>query len=67
MNSFFERATLLNEPFLGIFEGFCLKVSEDFFDRTPPCTFAVIVNRFWTVFLRKSRIMLTITSIIKSF
>ena len=36
MNSFLERATLLKKNFfLGIFQGFCLKVSEDFFDRTP--------------------------------
>ena len=32
MNSFLEPATLLKINFsLGIFQGFCLKVSEDFF------------------------------------
>ena len=42
MNSFLGRATLLKKNFfLGIFQGFCLKVSEDFFDRTPPSIFSV--------------------------
>ena len=35
-----------------IFQGFSLKVSEDFFYRTPPDIFVVIVNRLRTVFLR---------------
>ena len=53
MNSFSESATLLkNNFFLGIFRGFSLIVSEDFFDRTHPSIFAVIVNRLCTVFLR---------------
>ena len=53
MNSFSERATLLKKKFfLGIFQGFCLKVSEDFFNRTPTSIFVVIVNRLCTVFLR---------------
>ena len=53
MNSFLERATLLKKNFfLGIFQGFCLKVSEDFFDRTPPSIFAVIVNRLCKVFFK---------------
>ena len=47
MNSFLESATLLKmEFFLNIFQGFCLKVSEYFFNRRPPCIFAVIVNGF---------------------
>ena len=53
MNSFLERATLLQKDLvLGIFQGFCLKVSEDVFDRTPPSIFAVTVNRLSTIFLR---------------
>ena len=53
MNSFLERSTLLKKNFfLGIFQGFCLKVSEDFFDRTLPSMFAVIVKRLCMVFLR---------------
>ena len=44
MNSFLERATLLNVN-LGIFQGFCLKVSMDFFHRKSPCIFVVIINR----------------------
>ena len=52
MNSFLEPATLLKMDFsLDIFQGFCLNISEDFFDRTPPCIFAVIVNWLCTVFL----------------
>ena len=45
--------------FLDIFQGFCLKDSEDFY-RISPCTFVVIVNKLCTVFLRKSTILLTI-------
>ena len=42
MNSFLQPATLLKMSFfLGIFQEFCLKVSEDFFHRTPPCIFLV--------------------------
>ena len=53
INSFLERATLLKmNLLLGIFEGFYLKVPEDFFDTTPTSIFAVIVNRLCTVFLR---------------
>ena len=53
MKSFLERVTLRKKKFfLGIFQGFCLKVSEDFFNRTPPSIFVVIVNRLCTVFLR---------------
>ena len=52
--------------FLDIFQGLCLKDSEDFY-RTSPCTFVVIVNKLCTVFLRKSTILLTIRAIIKSF
>ena len=35
-----------------LFQGFCLKVSEDFFHRTPPCILVVIVNRLRTVFFK---------------
>ena len=36
MNSFLEPATLLKlNFFLGIFQGFCLKVLEDLFHRIP--------------------------------
>ena len=53
MNSFLEPVTLLKMNFfLRIFQGFCFKVSEDFFRRTPPCIFVVIVNRLRTVFQR---------------
>ena len=53
MNSFLEPATLLKMNFfLGAFQGFYLKVSEDFFHRTPSWIFVVIVNRLYTVFLR---------------
>ena len=38
--------------FFGIFQGFCLKVSEDFFYRTSPCIFVVIVNRLCIIFLK---------------
>ena len=48
-----------------IFQGFRLKVSEDFFHRAPSCIFIVIVNRLRTAFLKQSRIMLTIRSMIK--
>ena len=29
---------------LGIFQGFCLKVSESLFYRTPPCIFGLLVK-----------------------
>ena len=63
MNSFLEPVTLLKMNFfLDIFVGFCLQVSEVFFQRTPPpCIFLVIVNGLCMVVLR---IMLTIRSII---
>ena len=36
MNSFLEPGTLLKMNFfLGIFQGFCLKASENFFHREP--------------------------------
>ena len=52
MNSFFEPATLLklSKNLLGIFQGFCFKVSEDLFYGTPPCIF--VANRLCTVFLK---------------
>ena len=37
--------------FLGIFQEFCLKVSEDFFHKTLLLIFAVIVNKLYTIFL----------------
>ena len=46
-----------------IFQGFCSEVSGDLFYRTP-CIF--VVDRLCTVFLRESRIMLIIRSVIKS-
>ena len=53
MNSYREPEALLKMNFYGvIFQGFCLKVSEDFFYRTPPRIFVVIVNRLCTVVLR---------------
>ena len=53
MNSFLDRSPLLKKNFfLSIFQGFCLKASEDFFDRTLPSILAVIVKRLCTVFLR---------------
>ena len=59
MNSFLEPATLLKVNFfLDIFQGFYLKVSMDFFYRTPPCIFVVIVNRLCTVFLKETRNLL---------
>ena len=62
------KITLLKMKFFcGIFQGFCSKVSDEFFYRTPPCIFVVIVIRLCTFFLRKPRIMLTIRSIMKSF
>ena len=61
--NYLKWLTLLKKLFLRIFQGFCPKVSEDLFYRTP-CIF--VVNRLCTVFLRYSRIMLTIRSIIKS-
>ena len=52
-DSFLVPATLqIMNFFLGIFQGFCLKASEDFFHGTHPCIFVVIVNRLCTVFLR---------------
>ena len=46
MNSFLEPVTLQKiNFFIGIFQGFCLKVSEDFFHRTRPYIFVVIVNK----------------------
>ena len=42
MNSFLESATLLKMNFfLGIFQGFSVKVLEDLFHRTPPYIFLV--------------------------
>ena len=68
MNSFVELVTVLKMIFFRYFLGFCLKVLEGVFDRIHPCIFVVIiVNRLCTVFLRESRITLTIRSIIKSF
>ena len=49
----------------GIFQGFCLKVSENFFYGTAPRILLVIVKGLCTVFLRQCRIMLTIRSIFK--
>ena len=40
MKSFLEPSTLLKMNFfVGIFLGFCLKVSEDFFQRISSCIF----------------------------
>ena len=51
MNSFLEPVALLKMNFYqGIFQGFCLKVLEDFFYRTPLRIFVIIVNRLCTVF-----------------
>ena len=53
MNLFLESATLLKMNFfLDIFQRFCLKVSKDFFHRTHPSIFVVIVSSMCTVFLR---------------
>ena len=53
MNSILEPAALLKTNFfLGIVQGFCLKVSEDFFHRTPTCISIVIVNMLYKVFLK---------------
>ena len=53
MNSFLEPVALLKMGFYwGVFQGFCLKVLEDFFHRTPPSIFIVIVIRLCTVFVR---------------
>ena len=53
MNSLLEPATLLKiNFFLDVFQGFCLKVSGDFFQRTSPSIFVVIVNGLCTVFLK---------------
>ena len=52
-NSFLEPVALLKMNYYwGIFQEFCLKVSEDLFYRTPPRIFVLIVNRLCTVFLR---------------
>ena len=52
MNSFLESVALLEMNFYwAVFQGFCLKVSEDFFYRTPPRIFVVIKNKLCTVFL----------------
>ena len=52
MNSFLEPAALLKMNFyFGIFQGFYLKVSENFFYRTPPFIFVVIINKLCTAFL----------------
>ena len=44
LNELEPAASLKMNFFLGIFQGFCLKVSEDFFRRIPPCMFAVMVG-----------------------
>ena len=42
MNPFLQPATLQKiNFFLDVFQELCLKVSEDFFHRTPPCIFLV--------------------------
>ena len=44
MSSFLKPAALLKmNSYWGIFQGFCLKVSEEFIYRTPPRIFVVIV------------------------
>ena len=51
MDSFLEPATLIkNELFLRYFSKILLNVLNDFFHRTPPSIFVVIVNRLQTVF-----------------
>ena len=51
MDSFLERATLIkNELFFRYFSRISLNVLEDFFHRTPPSIFAVMVNRLYRVF-----------------
>ena len=45
MINFTKKITLLD-----IFQGFCLKVSEGLFHRTPPCIF--VMNRLCPDFLR---------------
>ena len=53
MNSFLEPVALLKMNFYGgIFQAFCLKVSENLFYRTSPSIFVVIVNSLCTAFLR---------------
>ena len=53
MSSFLGPAALLKMNFLkGNSQGFYLKCLENFIHRTPPCIFAVIVNRLCTVSLR---------------
>ena len=42
--SLFLETLLKTNFFLDIFQGFCLKVSEDFFHRSPPCIFVLKVN-----------------------
>ena len=44
MSPFLKPAALLKmNSYWGIFQGFCVKVSEEFFYRTPPRIFVVIV------------------------
>ena len=51
MNSFLEPVALLRMNFYwGIFPRFCLKISEDFFYRTPACIFVVTVRGFEGLF-----------------
>ena len=53
MNLILEPVILLKMSFfLGIFQGFYLNVSEDFFYRTAPCILVVIAYRLCMVFLR---------------
>ena len=50
MNSILNPATLLKVNFfLGVFQGFCLEVSEAFFYRTPLYVFVVTESRLCTV------------------
>ena len=61
MNSFVESVALVKMNFYwGIFQEFCLEVSEEFFFRAPR-RLVVTVNRLCTVFLREFKIMLTIS------
>ena len=53
MNSFLEPAALLKMDFYrSIFQGFCLKVLQDLFYRSPPRIFVAIVNPSSTVCLK---------------
>ena len=46
MNSLLGSAALLKmDFFLGIFQRFCLKVSEDFYHRRPPSIFVVVNSK----------------------